>query len=157
VAALPLARAESEELLRAGWRLSAVALLALVIAIVLGWTQFLTASLGLLGGFYGLQLAVDDTPLDLAAPIVAVGLIVTAELGYWSLEERERVEGEAGDSLRRLAFLSVLGLATFVLVAALLALVDAVRTRGLAVDLLGAAAAVATVVTVVVIARRQTA
>lgn len=144
-------------LLAAGWRVSAAALLALLVAIVLGWPALLPASLGALGGFYGLQLAVDDASLDLAAPLVAVGLVVTAEFAYWSVEEMEPVEGEPGDGFRRLAYVAALALGTFVVTALLLALVDAVRTGGVAVDVLGAAAAAAVVLAIVLGARESTA
>jgi hypothetical protein len=111
-------------------------------------------SLGVLGGYYGLQLAVDDAPFDLALPLVAVGLLLTAELSYWSLEEREPVEGDPGDDLRRLGFVASLAAATFVLSTLLLLLVDVVRAGGLALDLIGAAAAAGVVVAIVLMARR---
>jgi hypothetical protein len=108
-----------------------------------------------LGGYYGLQLAVDDRAFDAALPLVAVGLMLTAELAYWSLEEREPVEGDRGDELRRLVFVVGLGTATFVLSTLMLVLVDVVQAGGLALDLFGAAAAAGVVVTVVLLARRQ--
>jgi hypothetical protein len=79
---------------------------------------------------------------------------VTAELGYWSLEEREDVHVGPGEQLRRLAVVAGLGLAALVTSAALLALADAVDAGGLAVDLLGAAAAAAALLIVVLFARR---
>lgn len=122
---------------------------------MLGWPALVPVALGALGGWYGLQLAVDDAPLDLAAPLVAAGLVVTAELAYWSLEERERVEGEPGGTLRRLAYAAALALGTFVVTAMLLALVDGVRAGGLAIDLLGAAAAAGALVAIVLAAARR--
>jgi hypothetical protein len=50
---------------------------------------------------------------------------------------------------------SLLAVAAFLVAAFLLALVDAVRARGLALDLLGAIAAAAAIATVVVVARTQ--
>jgi hypothetical protein len=129
--------------------------LALVVALVLGWSGFVPASLGALGGFYGLQLAVDDAPVDLAAPLVAAGLVAVAELAYWSLEERERIEGEPGDAFRRLGYLAGLVLATFVVASLLLATVDAARTEGLAIDLLGAGAAVAVLLAIAFAGRQS--
>ena len=108
----------------------------------------------MLGGLYGTQLAVDDTPLDGAAALVAAGLLVTAELGYWSLEERGTVKSEPGEGLRRAAFISALALCAVVAAELLLVLVEGVRAGGLAVDLLGAVAAGAVLLLVVVIARR---
>jgi hypothetical protein len=108
-----------------------------------------------LGGYYGLQLAVDDRAFDAALPFVAVGLLLTAELAWWSLEEREPVEGDPGDGLRRLGFAVGLATATFVLSTLLLVLVDAVQAGGLALDLVGTAAAAGVVLTVVLLARGQ--
>ncbi|MGH3134371.1 MAG: hypothetical protein ACRDNY_11650 [Gaiellaceae bacterium] len=157
LAALPLARADDEALVEIGFRVVAVALLALVAGIVLGRPSLLPASLVLLGGLYGAELAVDDAPLDAAAPLAAAGLLVAAELGYWSIEERGLVQTIPGEGLRRLAFVATLGLGALLLAAVLLVLVDAVRAGGLAVDLLGAAAAAAALLAVVLLARRGTA
>jgi hypothetical protein len=154
LAVLPLVRAQNEVALDVGWRLSAFALVALVVVLVHGWTAFLPVSLGALGGWYGLQLAADDVPLDVAAPLVAVGLVLTAELAYWSLDERERAEGDPGEGFRRLGYLAVLALGTFVVAAVLLILVDAVRTGGLALDLLGTAAAAGALIAIALAARR---
>ncbi len=134
--------------------MAALALLALIGALVLGWTPLIPASLLLLGGLYGTQLAIDDAPLDGVAALVAAGLLVTAELGYWSLEERGTMKSEPGDGLRRAAFVSALALCAVVSAELLLVLVEGLRAGGLAVDLLGAVAAGAVLLLVVVIARR---
>jgi hypothetical protein len=131
-----------------------MALLALLAALVLGWARLLPVSLLLLGGLYGLQLTVDDARLDPAAPVFAAGLLLTAELGYWSLEELEGVDVEPGEQLRRLAIVAGLGLSALVVAAGLLALADGVHAGGLAVDLLGAAAAAAALLVVVAFSRR---
>jgi hypothetical protein len=153
--ALSLERASDEALIDVGWRVAALALLALVAGIVIGWPSLVPASLILLGGLYGAELAIEEAALDAATPLVAAGLVVAAELGYWSLEEREPVRAEPGEALRRLAFVAILALGALLVTAVLLALVDAVRARGLALDLLGAAAAAGAVLAVVVLARRQ--
>lgn len=109
----------------------------------------------LVGALYGAELAIADAPLDVAAPAVAAGLLLSVELGYWSIEERGRWSGEAGDSLRRGGLVALLAVGATLVAAALLALVDAVRTTGLAVDLVGAGAAAAVLVAVLVLARSQ--
>lgn len=134
-------------------RLSVVGSVALVAAVVVGWPSLIPAAIVAVGGVYAAQLTIDDAGLDSASPVFAAGLLVTAELAYWSLEERERVRGDAGDGLRHAAFVAGLGVAALLVGSVLLALVDAVSTRGLAVDLLGAAAAAAALLTVVVVAR----
>jgi hypothetical protein len=135
--------------------LAALAVASLVAALALGWSQFVPASLLLVGGVYAAQLAVDDAALDTSAVLVATGLYLAAELAYWSLEERARVRGEPGEALRRLAFVALLGLAAFVVAACLLAVADLVQARGLGIDLLGAAAAAAALLGIVVLARAR--
>jgi hypothetical protein len=80
-------------------------------------------------------------------------VLVAAELAYWSLEELDEVRAEAGESLRRLGFVALLGAAALLVSGGVLALADVARTRGLAVDVLGASAAAA-VLLVVLLARR---
>ena len=136
--------------------MAAVAFLALVAALVLGWPSLVPVAVALAGGIYALELAIDDVPLDVAAPAVAVGLLLAAELAYWSLDERERAVGDPGQGLRRAAFVALLGVATLVVAGVLLALVDALRARGLALDVLGAIAAVAVLVAIVLPGRQRT-
>jgi hypothetical protein len=132
-----------------------LAFLALVAAIVLGWSSLVPVALALAGGIYAVELAIADAPLDAAAPAVAVGVLVAAELAYWSLDERERATGDTGQGLRRAAFVALLGVAAFLVAGVLLTLVDEVRTRGLALDLLGAIAVAAVFMTALIAARRE--
>ena len=152
LAAMPLGRA-SDDAIGLGVRVAAVALVTLVAALVLEWTPLIPVALVLVGGLYAAQLAIDDSALDTASPVFAAGLLVTAELAYWSLEERDHVRGEAGACLRHLALVAALGVATLLIASSLLVLVDAVRTTGLALDLLGAAAAAAVLFAIVLVAR----
>jgi hypothetical protein len=155
VAALPLVRTSEDILQAVGFRVAALALLALVAALVLEWPSLVPFSLVLVGGLYGAELAVDDAGLDTAAPLIAAALVVTADLAYWSLEEREGVRAEPGDGLRRLAFVALVALSALLIGAMMLVLVDGVQTGSLAVDVLGAAAAAAALVAVVALARRE--
>lgn len=138
-----------------GVRIGGLAFLALVAAIVLGWSSLVPLAAALAGGLYGVELAISDAPLDTAAPAVAAALLLCAELAYWSGEERTRWLGNAGDGLRRAALVALLAVGAFFVGAVLLALVDAVHTRGLALDLLGAVAAVTVLATVLVAARTR--
>jgi hypothetical protein len=154
VLALPMARGD-DAFRVVGARVAGVAFLALVAAIVLGWAPLVPVAAALAGGLYGVELAIADAPLDVVAPAVAAGLLLCAELAYWSLEERVRWRGEAGDGLRRVALVALLAVGALFVAAVLLALVDAVRARGLALDLLGAAAAVTVLATLLVAARER--
>lgn len=152
VAAVPIARA-GESFQAGGLRVAAVALVVLVAALVLGWSQLVPVAIVAVGGLYAAQLAVDDAPLDTAAPVLAASLLLVAELSYWSLEERDRLPGDPGDGLRHAAFIAILALGALLAGATLLALVDAVRAEGLALDILGATAAAAILVAVALAAR----
>jgi hypothetical protein len=65
------------------------------------------------------------------------------------------VPGYPGQGLRRAALVAVGATGAILVMSALLVLVDEVRGRGLALDLVGVIAAVAVVVTVVTTARSQ--
>jgi hypothetical protein len=150
-----LALVDADENARAvGFRLVAVGLLALIAAVALGWTALVPASVVALGAAYATHLAVDDPALDVRAPLVAAGLLLTAELGYWSIEERDRVRGEEGEGLRQLGLVTLLVLGGLAVSAALLAVADLARTQGLAIDLLGAAAAAGALLVLALVARR---
>lgn len=130
-------------------RIAVLALLVLGAALVLGWSSLVLASLILFVGTYATHLAGDNVPLDAKAPFLAAGLLVVAELAYWSLEERADVRGVPGDGLRRLGFVAFMALSALVVGAALVAVAEAVRVESLALDLFGAAAAVAMLLVVV--------
>ena len=134
-------------------RVAAVALVALVASVVRGWPVLVPVALTLVGGTYAAELAVDDAPLDQAAPAIAVGLFLAAELAYWSLDERRPSVGDPGLGLRRAAFVAASGLAFVLASSGLLVVVDEVRARGLALDLLGAVAAVGVLAAVVGLGR----
>jgi hypothetical protein len=153
LAVLPLSRA-SEDVAEGGAWVAIAAVLALIAGLLYAWPSLITAALIGIGGVYGAQLVIDDAPLDLAAVFVGAGVLLTLELAHWSLEERERVKTSPGEPWRRLAFVCLLGAAAVGASALLVIVVDVVRARGLAIDLLGTVAAATAIVAVVVLARR---
>ena len=124
-------------------------------AIVLGWSPLVPLAVALVGGTYAVELAIDDAPLDVSVPVIALSLLFAAELAYWSLDERCKATGDVGQGLRRAALVALGGVAAVVVAGGLLVLVDAVRTRGLALDVLGAVAAVAVLATLLFSSRRE--
>ena len=107
-----------------------------------GLDELLAWSLTLLGIAYTVSLLLHGRGVDGAAPLVAAGLLVCAELAAWSLEERYPVAAETRVVVARLWALAGLvgaGLAASALVVALAA---APAGAGLAWTVLGAAAAV---------------
>jgi hypothetical protein len=139
----------------AGVRVGALAALVLLAAIVNGWSLLVPIGVAAAGGLYAAELAIDDAAIDMAAPAIATGLLFAAELAYWSLDERHGVRGDPGDGLRRARFAALLGVGAFAVVAALLALADGIDARGLALDVVGAAAAVAALATIALVARER--
>jgi hypothetical protein len=152
LAGLPLARADGG-LRDGGLRVAVLALVVLVAALAGGWPSLVPVPLLLVGGIYGVELAADDAPLDVAAPAFAAGLLVAAELCYWSIEEQDRVKGGRGDDLRRLALVAALGIAALLVCSVLVALADEIRARGLGVDVAGAVAAALALLAVVLFGR----
>jgi hypothetical protein len=138
-------------------RVAAVGVVALVAAVVLEWSPLVPASVALVGGAYATHLALDDPPLDVHVAALAALLLLAVELAHWSLEEADDVSTDPGEAWRRLAVVVGFGAVALVVAAGVLALVDAVRTRGLAVDLLGAAAAAAALLALVLAGRGGTA
>jgi hypothetical protein len=151
---VPLARGDGA-FEQAGARVAIIAFVALVAAVVLGWSPLVPVAVALVGGTYAVELVIDDAPLDVSVPVIALGLLFAAELAYWSLDERCRAPGEGSQGLRRAALVALGGVVGLVVATALLVLVDEVRTRSLALDLVGALAAAAVLAMVLVAARTQ--
>jgi hypothetical protein len=131
-----------------------VAVLVLAVGLILRTPTAVPAAIVLLGGEYALVLSVEGSGLDTRAAVVAAGLLVAAELAYWSLELRAEVTDEPGSYARRLAVLALLALGALALAGMLLAVVDLAGREGLAVEIAGAGAALAAVVLLWSLARR---
>ncbi|HET9438236.1 MAG TPA: hypothetical protein VFO64_08535, partial [Gaiellaceae bacterium] len=112
MAAVPMARGEDAVQI-VGARVAGVAFLLLVAALVLARAALVAIAAILVGGLYGAELAVADAPLDIAAPAVAAGLLLSVELAYWSIEERYRWSGDPGEGLRRAAVVALVAASAF--------------------------------------------
>jgi hypothetical protein len=140
-----------------GWTVGATAALgALTLAtgLLLRRAVAIPAALVLLGGSYGLLLTLDDLPLDHRATAVSAALLVVAELAYWALELRGEVTDEPGSYARRLATLALLACCTAAVAGGLLALVDLLGRGGVAIEIVGAAAALGSLLLLLSLARR---
>lgn len=134
-------------------RLGIAAVVVLLAAVVRGWPAAVPPAIVLACASYAAELAIDDAPLDVLAPVLAAVVLVAAELAYWSIEERARTTSDSGAALRHGAFVAGLGLGALFLGSLLLGLVDAVHARSLALDVTGTIAAAAALVVVVVVGR----
>lgn len=141
-------------LTRANLLVTVVTLVVLAAGLVLSIPITVPVAITLLGGEYVLILAVEADSLDTRAPLVAGALLAVAELAYWSLELRVPVVDEPGTYLRRIAFLATLVLGVIVFGVAVLTLVEAVAAGGVAIDILGAVAALGALALLALAARR---
>jgi hypothetical protein len=133
--------------------LGAVAVLTLAAGLVLRRPALVAPSAAILGTGYAIGSVSDGGPLDLNAPLVGVALLLTCELGFWAVELRTTSPDEPGAHAKRVAWLALLGLGTFLPAVALLALADLLQVQGIAVEVAGAVAAAALIATVLFLAR----
>lgn len=117
----------------------------LAVTLAVGKAAPVAGVLVLLGAAYTVILAVDDPPLDARAAIVGAALLAIGELTYLSVEARSAVNEEAGAVARRVGTVAVVVLLALSFGGLLIALVDLFRTGGLAIEVVGAAAAVGAV------------
>lgn len=117
----------------------------LVLGTAIGQTMAIAAGVVILGGGYALHLVLDDPALDPRAALVAAGLLLTAELGCWSIELRRELTREPGRHPRRLVAEVALCLGGLLVSSLVLAAADLGHVGGIPVELAGALAAVALV------------
>jgi hypothetical protein len=136
-------------------------LAALVLALALwrGWPTAVAWALALLASGYALSLSLgpDRATIDAAAPVVAAGLLVVAELAYWSLELRDPGRWEGPLLGRRLAVLGALALVSLALGSVVVVFTTLETGGGVGLTVLGVAAAVATLAILAGLARRAAA
>ncbi len=120
----------------------AAAVALLTVAVVFRSRVLLPWALVGLGAQYALWLELRGGRIDERAPVVAAGILLAAELGYWSLERTAR--GRAAGELAARRLLVILGLLCgALLVCAGILAAGTVAVRGsAAVEAVGVAAAV---------------
>ncbi len=126
----------------------------LAVVLLLGLPQLVAVAAALVGGGYAASLAIGEGGVDLAAPLVGAGLLLACELAFWAHDIRATSPDEPGLRSLHAAWLSLLTLGTLAVGAALVTLVDVARVDGLAVEALGAAAALGVAAVLLVSARR---
>jgi FtsH-binding integral membrane protein len=146
--------ADDGYLARANVLATVVALAVLAAGLVLSRAIAVPAAIVLLGAEYVAILAFERDALDTRAPLVAGALLAVAELAYWSLELRAPVVDEPGTYLRRTGLLALLVVGVVGVGACVLALVEVVAAGGVAVDILGASAALGALALLALASRR---
>ena len=130
-----------------------VAVVGLIATLAIGRSEPVVGVLALLGAAYAALLVIDDPPLDAHSAVVGATLLAIGELAYLSLETRSAATGEAGAAARRVALVAVITLVALGVGAAVLAVVDLLRTGGLVIEIVGVAAAAGAVGLLVLAAR----
>jgi hypothetical protein len=97
------------------------------------------------GASYAVLLAIDEPPLDSRAAGVAAALLAVGELTGWSRELASSTTDEPGGAWRRPMWIAGAVAVATSLAWVLVAMVDLARVEGLAVEAVGALAALAAV------------
>lgn len=103
---------------------------------------------------YALLLTIDDPPLDSRAAGVAAALLVVGELSGWARELAGTTD-EPGGAWRRPAWIAAAGAGALALAWVVVAVADVARVEGLAVEAVGALAALAALFLVTRLAGRR--
>jgi hypothetical protein len=128
---------------------------AILLVVALVWRgRGLGAALFLAGGTYVAAVAAAGDRIDASAPLVAVLLLLGGELSAWSIDERLAIRSETGLLWRRGAAVTALALAGLAAAALVVALSAVPSSHGLALTVLGAAAAVGAAGTGIWVTRR---
>ena len=128
----------------------------LLLALALAWPlpSFLPWPLVVLAGVYAWKLGGGN--VDQWAPLYAGGLLAVAELAYWSVQLRGRAHDAEGLTERRLGLIATLAFLAVTAGGLVLAATSLKIGSGVAVDLLGVAAAVGALAVVATLARPHT-
>lgn len=98
-----------------------IGVLLVLLAVVRARGSLVAWGLVALAAAYAGGLAGRAGPIDGGAPLVATGLLLVAELGYWSVELARTGREEPAVALRRLAALAALAVGALALAATVLA------------------------------------
>ena len=127
----------------------------LLAGLALRWSGALTVAIVLLGAQQAVRLAIGDDVLDEWAPLVGAGLLLTAELAWWSIEPRVPAWTQKGLALRRLTVVLLMCLLGAGVGAAMLVAAGSSLSGGVPLELVGILAATGAVALVAHVARRS--
>jgi hypothetical protein len=128
------------------------AVFLLIVGLALGRAAAVPWAIAGLGVAYAATLGGHE--LDGRVPVYAAGLLVTAELAYWSLQLRDGARDEPGMALRRMIGLLVAAAAALVAGTLLIAVAHVPLRGGLVVEAIGIAAAIGALAMLSLAARR---
>ncbi|MDX6506232.1 MAG: hypothetical protein QOG06_876 [Gaiellaceae bacterium] len=132
-----------------------VAAIAVLLAgLLLRWSAALAVGIGLLGVQQAMRLELGPDTLDAWTPLVAGGLLLVAELAWWSVEPRVPAWAQPGVAASRLATVLFACVAATVVAAVVVVAAGARVSGGVGLELAGVVAAIGTLAVVVWVARR---
>jgi hypothetical protein len=134
--------------------LGGAALVLLCIGLAARWSAALAAGIAFLGAEQAVRLATGPSSVDPWTPVYAAGLLLAAELAWWSIEERVPAWSQPGIVLRRLLVIVGLCAAGAALAAMIVVAAGSPLEGGVGLELVGVVAAVAAVAVVAALARR---
>jgi len=138
------------------WALLAVGaagLLWLSLGLAARWGAALALGVVLLGAEQALRLELGPGTVDPWTPLYAAGLLLTAELAWWSIEPRVPAWSDTAVVLRRLGAITGVCVVAAVVAALIVLAAGAPFRGGLGLELVGVVAAVAAVAVVAGLAR----
>ena len=126
----------------------------LLAGLVLRWSGALAAGVALLGAQQATRLALGSDAVDVAIPLVATGLLLVAELAWWSIEPRVPAWWQAGVVWRRVGTLVLACTGSLVVSSLVVVAAGAPVGGGTLLELTGVVASVAALAVLAAIARR---
>jgi hypothetical protein len=137
------------------WAIGLAAILLLVVALAGRWSGLIPWAVALAGAEYAAFLLLRKGSIDAYAPFYGGGLLLAAELGYWSLERRVPPAEDEHLTSRRASLLVASVLAAGGVGGMILTMAELSLSGGLGLEILGVAAAVAALGLVGLLARRE--
>ena len=128
-------------------------IVALALALVSGWPAPVPLAVVSLGASYAVSLH-GHRAIDGRAPLVGAGLVLVAELAYWSLEQQSAVGEESGLQLRRALSILATTFGSAVVAAILLAATSVPLGGSVTWDAFGLAAAAGAVAVLALLSQR---
>jgi hypothetical protein len=132
-------------------------LLWLAAGLAARWGAALAAGIAFLGAEQALGLATGPSSVDPWTPVYAAGLLLAAELAWWSIEPRVPAWSEPVVPLRRLGVIVLMCALGAVLAAMVVLAAGAPLEGGVSLELVGVLAAFGAVAVVAALAHRHAA
>jgi hypothetical protein len=132
-----------------------VGIFALLLGLTRRWPAAIGFALFCLGGTYAALFVAEGSRLDLLTPAYAAGLLLIAELAFWSIESRVPAWSDPELVIWRLARLALVAAAAAVIGGVVIAEATAANGGGgLLLETLGVVAAIGAVALVAALVRR---